>query len=77
MVSAVGLGLYLGAIALNVNRFVVPVPPLGHWWTIPVLLLGALQNGALEEVGPWWGAISTGWNSFGGRVCGRWPPAPC
>jgi membrane protease YdiL (CAAX protease family) len=49
-VSAVGLGIYLGAIALNVNRFVVPVPPLGHWWTVPVLLLGAAQSGALEEV---------------------------
>jgi membrane protease YdiL (CAAX protease family) len=50
MVSIVGLGLYLGAIALNVNRFVVPVPPLGHWWTIPILVLGAFQNGLLEEV---------------------------
>jgi len=49
-VAAVGLGIYLGAIALNVNRFVVPVPPLGHWWTVPVLALGALQNGLLEEV---------------------------
>src|SRR5436190_12407875 len=50
VVSAVGLGLYLSAIALNVNRFVVPVPPLGHWWTVPVLLLGSLQNGLLEDV---------------------------
>jgi len=50
IVSAVGLGLYLAAIALNVNRFVVPVPPLGHWWTIPVLVLGSFQNGLLEEV---------------------------
>ncbi|HJP65133.1 MAG TPA: CPBP family intramembrane glutamic endopeptidase [Actinomycetota bacterium] len=49
-VSAVGLGLYVGAIALNINRFVIPVPPLGHWWTVPVLLLGAAQNAALEEV---------------------------
>lgn len=49
-VAAVGLGVYLGAIALNVNRFVVPVPPLGHWWTVPVLVLGALQSGLLEEV---------------------------
>ena len=49
-VATVGLGIYLGAIALNVNRFVVPVPPLGHWWTVPVLALGALQSGLLEEV---------------------------
>ena len=49
-VAGVGLGLYLAAIALNVNRFVVPVPPLGHWWTVPILVLGALQNALLEEV---------------------------
>jgi membrane protease YdiL (CAAX protease family) len=49
-VAAAGLGLYLGAIALEVNRFVVPVPPLGHWWTIPILVLGAAQNALLEEV---------------------------
>jgi hypothetical protein len=50
VVAAVGLSVYLGAIALNVNRFVVPVPPLGHWWTVPVLVLGALQNALLEEI---------------------------
>lgn len=49
-VAAVGLGLYLGALVLDVNRFVVPVPPLGHWWTVPILVLGAAQNAALEEV---------------------------
>lgn len=49
-VAGVGLGLYVAAIALNINRFVVPVPPLGHWWTVPVLVLGALQNALLEEV---------------------------
>jgi membrane protease YdiL (CAAX protease family) len=49
-VAGVGLGLYVAAIALNINRFVVPVPPLGHWWTVPVLLLGAMQNALLEEV---------------------------
>jgi membrane protease YdiL (CAAX protease family) len=49
-VAAVGLGVYLAAIALNVNRFVVPVPPLGHWWTIPILVLGALQTALLEEI---------------------------
>jgi membrane protease YdiL (CAAX protease family) len=50
VVSAGGLAIYLSAIALNVNRFVVPVPPLGHWWTIPILLLSAGQNAILEEV---------------------------
>ena len=45
-----GIGVYLGAVALGVNRFVVPVPPLGHWWTIPVLLLNAAAAALLEEV---------------------------
>lgn len=45
-----GIGVYLGSVALGVNRFVVPVPPLGHWWTVPVLILDALEAGLLEEV---------------------------
>jgi membrane protease YdiL (CAAX protease family) len=49
-VSAVGIAIYLAAIRLDVNRFVVPVPPLGHWWTVPVLVLGAAESGLLEEV---------------------------
>jgi len=49
-VSVFGLGIYLAAIALNINRFVVPVPPLGYWWTIPILVLGSIQNGLLEEI---------------------------
>lgn len=49
-VAGVGLGLYVATIALNINRFVVPVPPLGQWWTMPVLVLGAFQNALLEEV---------------------------
>jgi membrane protease YdiL (CAAX protease family) len=49
-VAAAGLGVYLAGLALDVNRFVIPVPPLGHWWTVPILVLGALQNALLEEV---------------------------
>jgi membrane protease YdiL (CAAX protease family) len=49
-VGAVGLGIYVAAVELGVNRSVVPVPPLGHWWTIPLLLLGAARSGLLEEV---------------------------
>jgi uncharacterized protein len=45
-----GIGVYLGAVALGVNRFVVPVPPLGHWWTVPVLLLDAVEAALVEEV---------------------------
>jgi membrane protease YdiL (CAAX protease family) len=45
-----GLAVYLGAVALGVNRFVVPVPPLHHWWTVPILLLDAASAALLEEV---------------------------
>jgi membrane protease YdiL (CAAX protease family) len=50
IVGLAGIGVYLGAVALGVNRFVVPVPPLGHWWTVPVLLLNAAEAALLEEV---------------------------
>ena len=50
IVATVGLGFYLGAVALNVNRFVNPAPPLHHWWTVPVLILGAIEAGLLEEI---------------------------
>jgi CAAX amino terminal protease family. len=45
-----GLAVYLVAVKLGVNRFVVPVPPLHHWWTIPILLLNAATAALLEEV---------------------------
>lgn len=45
-----GLAVYLGSVELGVNRFVIPVPPLGHWWTIPVLLMNALEAALTEEV---------------------------
>jgi membrane protease YdiL (CAAX protease family) len=44
-----GIAVYLSAVALGVNRFVVPVPPLGHWWTVPVLLLNAAAAALVEE----------------------------
>lgn len=49
-VGAVGLGVYAAAIELGFNRLVIPVPPLGHWWTIPVLVLGSAENALLEEI---------------------------
>jgi len=45
-----GLAVYFGSVALGVNRFVVPVPPMGHWWTVPVIVMGAAQAALLEEV---------------------------
>lgn len=45
-----GIAVYLASIALGVNRFVVPVPPLGHWWTVPVLVTNAAAAALVEEV---------------------------
>lgn len=45
-----GIAMYLAAVALGINRFVVPVPPLGRWWTVPVLLASAASAGLLEEI---------------------------
>jgi membrane protease YdiL (CAAX protease family) len=50
VVGVAGFGVYLAAVELGVNRFVVPVPPLGHWWTIPALVLNAIEAGVVEEV---------------------------
>ncbi len=50
VVAIGGIGIYLAAVELGVNRFVVPVPPLGHWWTVPLLLLTAAEAALLEEV---------------------------
>jgi membrane protease YdiL (CAAX protease family) len=50
LAGVAGIGIYLGAVALGVNRFVVPVPPLGHWWTVPVLAMTALESALVEEV---------------------------
>src|SRR5919201_1131131 len=50
IVGLAGVGIYLAAVALRLNRFVLPVPPLGHWWTIPALVLNAIEAGLLEEV---------------------------
>jgi membrane protease YdiL (CAAX protease family) len=50
IVALGGIGIYLGAVELGVNRFVIPVPYQGHWWTVPALVLNSAQAGLLEEV---------------------------
>ena len=50
VVGAAGLAIYLAAVALGVNRFVVPTPPLGHWWTVPTVFLNAIEAAAVEEI---------------------------
>jgi membrane protease YdiL (CAAX protease family) len=50
VVGIAGVGVYLAAVELGVNRFVVPTPPLGHWWTVPALFLNSVEAGLVEEV---------------------------
>ncbi len=45
-----GLGLYAVGRALGITAEVIPAPVDQYWWTIPVLILSALQNAVLEEV---------------------------
>jgi uncharacterized protein len=45
-----GLGLYLAARAAGMNLQVVPGSLPHVWWSVPVLVLAAAQNGILEEI---------------------------
>jgi membrane protease YdiL (CAAX protease family) len=45
-----GIGLYLLGRTLGVNADVIPVPEQVYWWTIPLLLLSAVENAVVEEV---------------------------
>jgi membrane protease YdiL (CAAX protease family) len=50
LVGLAGIGVYLAAVALGVNRFVVPAPPPGHWWTYPAAVMNAAEAALLEEI---------------------------
>jgi membrane protease YdiL (CAAX protease family) len=50
VIGGAGLALYLAAYALGINRAVVPADLPSVWWRIPVEVLVAAQNGALEEI---------------------------
>jgi membrane protease YdiL (CAAX protease family) len=50
VVGGAGLGLYLGSHAVGIDLTVVPESLPHVWWRIPVLVLSAFQNAALEEV---------------------------
>src|SRR5262249_47739264 len=45
-----GLAFYFLAKALDLNATVVPAALNDHWWTVPVLVLSAIENALLEEV---------------------------
>ena len=45
-----GLGLYFVGRSLGATADIIPAPEQVYWWTIPILLLSALQNAVVEEV---------------------------
>jgi membrane protease YdiL (CAAX protease family) len=45
-----GLGMYYLGLALGFSDDVVPAPEHVYWWTIPILLLSAVENAVVEEV---------------------------
>ncbi len=49
VVGLAGIGVYLGAVALGVNRFVIPAPPEGYWWTWLAVVMNAAGAALLEE----------------------------
>ncbi len=62
-----GLALYAGARAAGLNTTVSAAGLGTHWWVIPVLVLSAVQNAALEET-VMVGYLFTRWSQAGGRV---------
>ena len=50
VVGGTGLALYLASFAAGGSLRVVPAELPDVWWTLPVLLLSALENAVLEEV---------------------------
>jgi membrane protease YdiL (CAAX protease family) len=49
LVGIAGIVVYVVSVRIGHNRLVVPVPPLGQWWTVPVLVLSSAENALLEE----------------------------
>ena len=45
-----GIGLYFAGRAMGITADVIPSGLDQYWWTIPVLILSAIQNAVLEEV---------------------------
>ena len=45
-----GIAFYVVAYRLGLNVTVVPTALTDHWWTLPILVLAAVENGFLEEV---------------------------
>ncbi len=50
IIGAPGIGLYVIARSLDLNVTVIPAPLNTFWWTVPVLILAALNAALLEEI---------------------------
>ncbi len=50
LIGIPGLGLYVAAKSAGFNVQVVPASLPHVWWSVPVLVLAAAQNGILEEI---------------------------
>ncbi|HEX6237116.1 MAG TPA: CPBP family intramembrane glutamic endopeptidase [Acidimicrobiales bacterium] len=50
LVGSAGLALYLGSVALGVNRDVAVIAGETSWWTVPVWLVRSVRYGLTEEV---------------------------
>ncbi|WP_433081295.1 CPBP family intramembrane glutamic endopeptidase [Dactylosporangium sp. CA-052675] len=50
LIGLPGLGLVWAARQLGVSAQIVPEALGEHWWSVPVLILSAVENGVLEEV---------------------------
>jgi len=50
LIGLPGIGLYALGRALGITVNVVPSALDAYWWTIPILILAAVQNALLEEV---------------------------
>lgn len=62
-----GLGLYLAARSAGINTQVAAANLNEYWWTVPVLVLVAVQNAVLEEV-IMLGYLFTRWSQSGWRL---------
>lgn len=50
LIGIPGLAFYFVGRAFGITAEIIPSPDIEYWWTIPVLILAALQNAILEEV---------------------------
>jgi membrane protease YdiL (CAAX protease family) len=50
LIGLPGLGLVWAAQRLGISVKIVPEALGAHWWSVPVLILSAVENGVLEEI---------------------------